>query len=1449
MQAEPEPEPVGGFAGERDSTAAQMAQLAELQAKLAAKGKLPPTPDAGQTLSKQSSRGGETDAALIARLKRERDEAQVQAQIGLSLGPNNIKDRLEAGEWDTGGDVLEETVGGRWWVAPEGAEDPSAMDRSEEVNNLRTMARVRAGFKEDGTDAFAAFPRMVVVGDGNTGKSTVLNRFAQFNFSAVTDGICTKRPIRLELRALSVVNYERVREHKLDAICTVSDFRNGNTSTPFWQQEFELRASHRLGMELPDDEEPDEFPLRREVEGRASSLYIPPPGVDLSDPAAARAAHDETFLDEELVIRYEARGMIHFDLVDLPGVQNSSPKTDELVKNYVNKDTLDHTFMLIFQGAGRGDTNMEYSICLKHINAVAKQAEESEGVIHKGWMTSHVLGVLTMFDKKLENDQNQPAAQYNQKYAEMLRDWLLMTKADGALIQKKDWVTVLNPNPEEQLKSMSFGQAIKKEQWFYDHLLRAQDNDSVKGLCGLGSFRSTLVLKYELFSTNALLGDADAGRPGSSERVFAAVNAEKATIQTYNKNGQDKPGEWGWEPDEERYDDPEAQRAFIKRLIQELMNAGNVFTPEHVLQRREVVDSLNAAKEACTSTLRNRFSPDKAALMKPVQDLAEYLKKQVNSTAARNRFRRFPLLTRPVQQTVAAFMQVFVAKFGYLLDEEITRVRFIHDNMLEDQRHVARDDCVSSLVVFVQKNLVNLATLTQDLPEIPDEYLSEEPPDALQHTRLITLPLRKDDIDRLRVDDQFVLTENLDRGLEVPSVQMGASARAEPEPEPEPSPRSHSSSRTIIASGSKIIKVNSVHCKTQGGVGGLQRVQDLVADNEWAVIAYVESSRVVADHVPAITNWLRPDSLLREYKKARDRFMRHRRAAELLVIVFDAPPVPNRAAEKYTRLQRSPECQAFIRENTRALVRLGKFKERTSSGDTTASIVVTIDAGPVGFAASSDLTVNKVTEGQACAHAAVEVGMRVLNFQGELLGPDETWVSLRTKVKATPKPWRFTFGPPLEHSMSEGPYRGAGLPGDSQRRRDLDDPDADPAVDLPGFCCTPGCKEPHEAFCNPCGHSACCWECLAAQETCPVCAVPITDRRLCYPDNYMETRHTQTKTVRLPEPEPEVGMMMDDGDTVARLPEARPPERSRSAAVVPGTVVHTLTNSAAIGFDCDRSWTVITVHGSDARTDGIACGMQLSKFKGGAGQDFVWTRELDRAMTWIKMRQEMLTEAPLPWAFTFVPGGTHIPEPEPEPEPEAVVQAPRVAYALTTAEMAAKKVEHKRDNIETCMRAGCGAELTMGNRHHCKCCGLYCCTSCSCARKKLIFKSDEATANLRTRSIGSGKAPTRDTVSRTEVAIERKFKEKLSSEWMKPTWQTASFDEAMRELAAIQESERDKTRPYQLRVKGQTERTFPTADWARQWLEEVVMGDEEDHSWERVCITCREPILGLEIPI
>lgn len=62
-----------------------------------------------------------------------------------------------------------------------------------------------------------------MVGDVSSGKSTVLNRFAQIDFSAADEDLCTRRPIRLRLRPLSSGNRERFMQDQLEAICSVED--------------------------------------------------------------------------------------------------------------------------------------------------------------------------------------------------------------------------------------------------------------------------------------------------------------------------------------------------------------------------------------------------------------------------------------------------------------------------------------------------------------------------------------------------------------------------------------------------------------------------------------------------------------------------------------------------------------------------------------------------------------------------------------------------------------------------------------------------------------------------------------------------------------------------------------------------------------------------------------------------------------------------------------------------------------------------------------------------------------------------------------------------------------------------------------------------------------------------------------------------------------------------
>eukprot|EP01046_Picozoa_sp_COSAG06_P018293 COSAG06_NODE_1267_length_10059_cov_181.325201_4_plen_353_part_00 len=188
--------------------------------------------------------------------KAQQEEKERAAKAARDVGPKepNIKERLDMNEWDES--TLPEGMSESWWGTGKGD------DRSLEVNRLRTLAKVRVAWPEN---TFDKWPTLVVVGDGNTGKSTVLNRFAQFNFSAVSDGICTKRPVRLKLRPMSNKNRYTFATEKLHAMVHLHDTRDG------FRKDYKFRISHRFGNpDIPRGEVPDEDELRYEVEERAA---------------------------------------------------------------------------------------------------------------------------------------------------------------------------------------------------------------------------------------------------------------------------------------------------------------------------------------------------------------------------------------------------------------------------------------------------------------------------------------------------------------------------------------------------------------------------------------------------------------------------------------------------------------------------------------------------------------------------------------------------------------------------------------------------------------------------------------------------------------------------------------------------------------------------------------------------------------------------------------------------------------------------------------------------------------------------------------------------------------------------------------------------------------------------------------------------------------------------
>jgi hypothetical protein len=236
-------------------------------------------------------------------------------------GPRNIKQRLDDGdEWKAF-----ENPHSNWWQT----------DMAAKVNRLRAAARIRESLPDDTRKEIPdLYPQLVVLGDGNTGKSTVLNRFAEFAFSAISDGVCTRRPVRLQLRPVQATNRVRMQQDKLLAICKMVDTEDS------YEQLFDFRKAHR---------EADEDALRIAVEARASKA---------ARQDGTAAAFDDQYLMAELIITIEADQMIYFDLLDLPGLDNASPRPKRMVEHYINKTSLSQTFVLIFAEHKKGDTQL-----------------------------------------------------------------------------------------------------------------------------------------------------------------------------------------------------------------------------------------------------------------------------------------------------------------------------------------------------------------------------------------------------------------------------------------------------------------------------------------------------------------------------------------------------------------------------------------------------------------------------------------------------------------------------------------------------------------------------------------------------------------------------------------------------------------------------------------------------------------------------------------------------------------------------------------------------------------------------------------------------------------------------------------------------------------------------------------------------------------------------------
>eukprot|EP01047_Picozoa_sp_COSAG01_P053948 COSAG01_NODE_5839_length_4003_cov_2.371414_1_plen_783_part_00 len=746
--------------------------------------------------------------------------------------------------------------------------------------------------------------------------------------------------------------------------------------------------------------------------------------------------------------------MIHFDLIDLPGRDARHDKTKELIANYVNTSTLDSSFMLIFQ-ACPGKTTMAGSVCYSQLRAIEKQASKVSPSGDR-WLDKQSFGVLTKVDRMLETPEKAhdgyDPAQYDRKARDDLSDQLMGRKHEDFDLAIH-WTAVMNPNTEEQLTNMSFDQATKKEAWYFDNLFQPGRNlsdserqyeesvafreelDGIRKRCGISSFRSTLIEKYEHFAADKFLNGTAIGR---GEPVFPAERVLNIVLQEFQR----MEDTWGWGEIEERYDQPAEQRQFVQRCVEEIVNNETVVKVAEVLNSTRLNDHtgqkgpegswkrlLNSVTDASSGNVNVANMDEETTverLLLPLKVQADEIKAKVNARCQLNKYKRFAAMIPPVVDATGALMELFLQYAETQLREEFARAKDVAAN--DDMRNwnpaiqnMGGPPFVG-LIFTVQKLLVDLAKLVRGMPSIPALYLRSDPDAALEHTALKQLSLTKAQVETVEVERHDCLRVAQDWF--------------------------HPIHQTLAIPRGAIF----THVNGQLLPAGISR-DDFVArlgDSPQHVVTltFCKSALLIED-VPARLEWLLPTNLLPEYKQERDQFMLHRRAAELLIIVFGQDFGHN---ESLPGLR-----EEFNRTNTNPLVRLGSY-------------------GPDHFRPyHRDAPVLEAPDTQG-VHADEE--------------------------------------PPV-HDVMVGPAE------EKQA----------------GFCAAPRCFRPHDTCFEPCGHAVCCWKCANQLEAaadsngqrarCPVCAVEITGKQLCYPE-YPEQQDVHGRrggahfATMEPEPEPEI---------------------------------------------------------------------------------------------------------------------------------------------------------------------------------------------------------------------------------------------------------------------------------------------------------------------------------------
>ena len=398
---------------------------------------------------------------------------------------------------------------------------------------------------------------------------------------------------------------------------------------------------------------------------------------------------------------------------------------------------------------------------------------------------------------------------------------------------------------------MNFVEARKKETWFFNTLF-AGDEDT-RQLCGIGNFRSKLVELYEQFVTTEI--------KKAAPKVFTKVI----------EYGKHMSTEWAWRADQECYENQEMMMEQLKEMIHEMVNIGKQTSEPtsvvEILLRKDVQECIDRCRLQLDPA--SALETSKMELMKLLATVSAKLIEQVHAASHLSQFRRFVTMGEHMVKVlvflVRQFLDLAEAKFDEVIEKEQKRYQDV------DSERIPVQEMVNSLVACAKSELHRLAKMVEDLPALPawcfasaDVAMLDSAP-FLEHARPLTV----------EIEPPFAFTCD-ESGM----VKTVADAEW-----------------CAIPGGSTVIQID-------GTKFSLSAMLELTSESRPVQFTYsVPGCTVITDDLE-VTKWMyHHEHVSHEYLEQRERFLCHRRAAEIIVLVFNAETADHNARAGFESMQ------------------------------------------------------------------------------------------------------------------------------------------------------------------------------------------------------------------------------------------------------------------------------------------------------------------------------------------------------------------------------------------------------------------------------------------------------------------------------------------------------------------------------------------------------------------